>query len=368
MRKVLATTITAAVAALALSACAGSSSGTNRIGAAMPNGTQASMAVSDFGAAAFQPTMKPKHLSHIIYIMMENQGFDDVIGHENPATYGADTPHITSLALKYGLETMSFGTTHPSLPNYLSLVAGTYFGIQDDNPSCFAQPAQKPCDTAKGKSLVDLLEANHMTWIDYQQSMPSVGYLGPQYPSATTSGNGPTHYAQKHNPFLYFKDVATNAARLKKVVPLNSMSDIAKTLSNPSTAPNFTFIVPDQCHDMHGTTDCPSGDALLIEGDKYVNELVDTITHSKTFKSNTALVIAWDEDDYSSQLGCCGSLYPHGGGHIPVIVITPNYGKPMQSSIPSNHYSELRFIEDAFGLPHLGQSSSQVPTLMSLLP
>jgi len=367
MRNALVSLIVAAVPVLALSACFGSSHGGYGAGS-VPSGAQAEVAVSDFGAADLQPTVKSKHLSHIIYIMMENQGFDDVIGHENPSTYGADTPYITALALKYGLETFSFGTTHPSLPNYLSLVAGSYFGIQDDNASCYAQPAQTPCDKAGGKTLVDLLEAKHMAWIDYQQSMPSVGYLGPQYPPATGNGNGPTHYAQKHNPFLYFKSFVSNPARLKNVVPLNSMSDLAKTLSNPSTAPNFTFIVPDECHDMHGTTDCPSGDALLIEGDKYVHQLVGTIMSSKTFSGDAAIVIAWDEDDYSSQTGCCGSLYPHGGGHIPVIVITPNYNKPMQSAIPSNHYSELRFIEDAFGLPHLGKSSSAVPTLMSLLP
>jgi hypothetical protein len=252
----------------------------------------------------------------------------------------------------------------------LSLFAGSYFGIQDDNASCYAQPAQSPCDkqAANAKNLADLLEGKHMTWKVFEQSMPSAGYLGPQYPPATTSGNGPTHYAQKHNPLLYFKDVATNSTRLKNIVPLKSMSDIASALSNPSTAPNFTFIVPDQCHDMHGTTDCPSGDALLIEGDKYVHQLVETISRSKTFVAGTAIVVAWDEDDYSSQTGCCKSIYPHGGGHIPVIVITPNYGKPIQSALPSNHYSELRFIEDAFGLSHLGESSSTVPTLMELLP
>ncbi|HKE36639.1 MAG TPA: alkaline phosphatase family protein [Candidatus Baltobacteraceae bacterium] len=368
MRKALVTLILAIVPALALSACYGSSHGSYGAGGSVPNGAQAEVAVSDFGAANLQPRVGVKHLSHIIYIMMENQGFDDVIGHENPSNYGADTPYITALALKYGLETFSFGTTHPSLPNYLSLFAGSYFGIQDDNPSCYAQPAQSPCDKLSGKTLVDLLEANHMTWKVFEQSMPSIGYLGPQYPVAAASGNGPVHYAQKHNPLVYFKNVATNTTRLQNIVPLDGMKDISKAFSNPSTAPNFTFIVPDQCHDMHGTTDCPSGDALLIEGDKYVHQLVSTIMSSKTFTKGTAIVVAWDEDDYSSQTGCCGSLYPHGGGHIPVIVITPNTSKPIQSALPSNHYSELRSIEDAFGLDHLGKSSSAVPTLMSLLP
>jgi hypothetical protein len=310
------------------------------------------------------PASAATHLQRIFYIMMENQGFDDVIGHE-ASNYKLDTPFITSLALKYGLETLSFGTTHPSLPNYLSLIGGSYYGIQDDNASCFAVPKQTPCDTARGMNLVDSLEAHHLTWVAFEQSMPSVGYLGPQFP---VNPNGPVHYAQKHNPFVYYKDIATNPARLKNIQPLESMTTLAMTLANPATAPNFVFIVPDQCHDMHGTNNCPSGDALLTEGDQYVEQLVTTIMKSKAYTAQSAIILSWDENDYSSNIGCCGSVYPHGGGHMATIVITPRIKAPIQSALPSNHYSELRSIEDLFGLPYLGASASQQPTLLDLMP
>lgn len=304
------------------------------------------------------------HLNHIYYIMMENQSFDGVIGRDD-ANYNVDTPFITQLALTYGLSAMSFGTTHPSLPNYLSLVGGDYYGIQDDNASCFANPKPTPCDTARGQNLVDLLEAKHLTWIDLQQSMPSVGYLGTQYP---TSPSGPVHYAQKHNPFLYYKDIATNATRLQHVVPLKNMNTLASLLTSPQTAPNFVFIAPDQCHDMHGTADCPSGDALLKAGDLYVKQLVTTITRSKAWGADSAIFIVWDEDDYSSRLGCCYSVFPKGGGHMAAIVVTPRYTAPIQMSVPSNHYNELRTIEDELGLPHLGNSARVPPTFEALLP
>lgn len=304
------------------------------------------------------------HLQRIFYLMMENQGFDDVIGHET-ASYVLDTPFITGIAFKYGLETMSFGTTHPSLPNYLSLIGGNYYGVQDDNASCYAVPAQTPCDKAiAATNLIDLLEARKMTWVAYEQSMPSVGYLGPQYP---TNPKGPVHYAQKHNPFVYFKDIATNPARLKNIQPLNSMKTLEMALASPA-APNFVFIVPDQCHDMHGTNDCPSGDALLIEGDRYVQQVVTTIMKSRAFTQDSAIIVSWDENDYSSNVGCCGSLYPHGGGHMPTIVVTPRYKSAIQSAVPSNHYSELRSIEDLLGLEHVGKSATQQPSLLPLIP
>jgi phospholipase C len=303
------------------------------------------------------------HLSRVFYIMMENQGFDDVIGHENPTSYAVDTPFITSLAFKYGLETLSFGTTHPSLPNYLSLIGGSYYGIHDDNPSCYAEPAMSPCDTAKGPNLVDQLERAHLTWIDFQQSMPSVGFLGSQYPSS-----GYALYAQKHNPFLYYKDIVSNPLRMRNVVPLSSMATLAHTLSNPATAPNFVFIAPDQCHDMHGQSVCPSGDALLIAGDNYVRQLVTTIMRSPAYTPDSAIIINWDENDYSSNIGCCWSVFPNGGGHVATIVITPRYTTPLESALPMNHFNELRSIEDAFGLGYLNLANKVAPTLLRLLP
>lgn len=308
------------------------------------------------------------HLSHIYYIMMENQGFDDVVGHDAPgssAPYTMDTPFITSIAIKYGLETLTFGTTHPSLPNYLALVSGNYDGIQNDNASCYAVPAQSSCDKVSGANIADELEAKGMTWVELEQSMPSVGYLGVQYPTAST---GPVHYAQKHNPFVYFKQIATNKSRLAHILPFNSMSVLSGLLANPAKAPNFMFIVPDECHDMHGTSDCSNYDKLLQEGDEYLRQVVTTIMQSKSFTSDSAIIVAWDEDDYSSNLGCCGSRPNNGGGHTALIVITPKITKPIQIATPSNHYNELASIETLLGLPALGESAHQPATLLPLIP
>jgi phospholipase C len=304
------------------------------------------------------------HLQHIYYIMMENQSFDEVIGRHKAGEYGPytkntfDTPFITSLLLKYGVNTLNFGTTHPSLPNYLSTIAGDYYGIQDDNASCYAQPAATPCDKVTGMNIADQLEAKGMTWATLQQSMPSVGYLGTQYPTGT---NAPTHYAQKHNPFVYYKQIATNPTRLKNVIPLKTMADLKANLSR-----NFLFIVPDECHDMHGSSDCSNYDALLMEGDKYVKDLVTTIMTSPEWKTGSAIILTWDEDDYSSNLGCCGSIFNDAGGHTAMIVMTPGYKAPMWVASPSNHYDELSSIEAEFGLSKLGKAALEPPTLMQL--
>jgi len=304
------------------------------------------------------------HLRRVFVIMMENNGFDDVIGHDN-AQGQPDTPYITYLATHYGLSTYYFGVTHPSLPNYLAFISGDTFGIQDDNPSCYAQPPQSPCDVAKGANIVDRLEQAHLTWEVFEQTMPHPGYLGPQFP---TNPNGPVLYAQKHNPFVYFKDIAQNPARRARIVGLsNTFAELRSALSSSTLAPNFNFIVPDQCHDMHGTSTCSNYDSLLMAGDQYVKALVNVITHSAAYTPDSAIVITWDENDYSSNLGCCLSP-PIGGGHVAAIVITPRYRMPMESALPSNHYTTLRSILGAFNLPALGKSAYLQPNLFDLLP
>jgi phosphatidylinositol-3-phosphatase len=82
---------------------------------------------------------------------------------------------------------------------------------------------------------------------------------------------------------------------------------------------------------------------------------VTEIMHSDVWShGRNAIVITWDEDDYSDQgqpgTGCCGSNV--GGGHVVTIVIT-NKGDHVVDNTPYNHYSLLRTFEDAFGLPCL---------------
>ncbi|MBV9333762.1 MAG: hypothetical protein JO146_07120, partial [Candidatus Eremiobacteraeota bacterium] len=74
----------------------------------------------------------------IIVIVMENHSFDDVIGRTDPSGNRLVTPFLTQAALTDRLATLAFGVAHPSLPNYLSMIAGDYFGVHDDNGSCYA--------------------------------------------------------------------------------------------------------------------------------------------------------------------------------------------------------------------------------------
>jgi phosphatidylinositol-3-phosphatase len=127
----------------------------------------------------------------------------------------------------------------------------------------------------------------------------------------------------KHNPFVYFQNI-----RLGQVDELSS--EQVKDFDSPdglwadlqSDVPNFSLIVPNQCHDMHGfvsggTPICssatPAEAALLMsQGDAEVAKLINGIKSSRAWtRGRNAIVLVWDENDYSNSankvvmLVCC---------------------------------------------------------------
>jgi hypothetical protein len=330
-------------------------------------------------------------LKHIFYIMMENHGTSEILDNS------ADAPYIDQLASQYGVARSYFGVTHPSLPNYLAAFSGDFQGIWDDcKPGVTCAPQafvsgppyngllltqdQVTSATNKphmfdGKNLVDQLEAHNLTWKAYMQSMPSVGYDGEYAPIDMVKGQPVPRklYAVKHNPFFYFSDIRNNPTRMQKIVPFTQFaSDITS-----SNIPNFVWITPDQCNDMHGVTsanaqavgipDCATPASgldhkVIALGDKFLSTTVPQIMSSPAWKENSAIVIVWDEDDYSGFSGCCSSPVgvkstTLGGANAPAIVITSKGPHPFAVTDTSyNHYALLATIEKEWNLGCLANS------------
>ena len=165
-------------------------------------------------------------LKHVFVIVLENHARDQVINDPN-------TPFISRVAGRYGVASMYYGVTHPSLPNYVAMIAGNNFGVNDDDPT----------HRFGARNLADQLEAHGMTWATYQESMPSVGYLGDYFPNSTDK-----LYASKHNPFVLMNDIRNDPARLKNVKPYTMFAGDLRS----GHVPNFSLIVPNQCHGSHG--------------------------------------------------------------------------------------------------------------------
>jgi phospholipase C len=323
-------------------------------------------AVAASGSSASIP-----HFKHIVEIMMENQSYGTIIG--NPAA-----PSINALANRYGLATNYFGVTHPSEPNYVANMAGSFFGIQDDN-QFYCTPDLATSDsncagttvnhTINAPNLASELTAAGETWKGYFQSLPPIPSSGVIMSGPDANGpytfKWPTSsnalYASKHNPFVNFTNTQNS---LSQMVPDTELS----TDLNGGRLPNFSLVVPDQCHDMHGTGGCTG--PLIQEGDQYVGSTVNEIMASPVWQQgNNAIVITWDEDDFSDQgqpgTGCCGA--DPGGGHVATIVITNSGLRHITDNTAFNHYSLLRTFEGAFGVACTAHAcDSVVPPMTSL--
>src|SRR6185369_14791276 len=115
--------------------------------------------------------------------------------------------------------------------------------------------------------------------------------------------------------------------------------------------------------------------ALIRRGDAYLGELVRRIQAPPmwTGRRNVAIVITFDEGAGKSREGCC-SVTPDapsnfGGGHIPTIVVTNHGPRGLKDATPYNHYSLLRTMEDAFGLPeHLGRAADSAAGVRPMTP
>src|SRR6202035_5811735 len=132
-----------------------------------------------------------------------------------------------------------------------------------------------------------------------------------------------------------------------------------------------SLVVPDQCHDMHGTGSCPTVNGLISAGDTYVGNVVNQIMASKVWhEGRNAIVVTWDEDDFSDQgqpgTGCCGA--DPGGGHVATVVITNKAEHPLQDSTPYNHYSLLLSLEAAFRLPCLANACDAAHGVVQMKP
>ena len=262
------------------------------------------------GSAASVPSF-----NHVFVVIMENHSYGQIIG-------SSSAPYINGLAKSYGLATNYHAVSHPSLPNYLALTGGSTFGITTD-----CAPSSCPVNAV---NLADRIEGAGRTWRAYMESMPSAC-------DVSTSGT----YAVKHNPFVYFNDIRTNAARC--AADDVQYTQLSTDLASASTTPNFVWITPNLCNDMH--------DCSITTGDNWLKANLPTIFNSAAWTGgNSVLFLTWDEDSGTS------------GNQVATLVISPAVPTGFRSSSAYTHYSLLRTIETAWGLASLtGNDSNASP-------
>ena len=273
---------------------------------------------------------------HVFLLVMESEGFKAIIG--NP-----DAPILNALANDYGLATNYSGVGDPSEPNYVGMLGGDTFGLSTDDPYWF------PGQTVNASNLMTQLEAAGKTWRGYFQNMPYPGYRGYCYPDKCNGiPDADTQYVAKHNGIVNFANMQ-NPTEFGKMFPFSQLAaDLAA-----GTVSNFSYIVPDECDDMHGappwcvdsgTTSSVQQSFLIARGDGFVGSVVNAITSSSLWQAgNNAIVIVFDEGNTATSTTAA-------------IVITSHGPRGVTDKTSLNHFSLLASIEQTFSLPCLANA------------
>jgi phosphatidylinositol-3-phosphatase len=277
----------------------------------------ATFVASGTSPAYAQTTPAVPAFDHIFIIVMENHADTQIIGDF------INAPYINQLATQYAVATNYSAVTHPSLPNYLALIGGSTFGVDSDCIDCFQ---------AAPNIVADRIVPSGRTWKAYMESMPATCFLGDAVP-----------YEQDHNPFMYFDNVRMTS-ECQKVVQLDRL---ANDLSSTATTPEFGWLTPNACNDMH--------DCSVAMGDSWLSNTVPSLLNSPAFTSqNSLLLITWDEDDGSAE------------NQVPMLLIGPSVVSGGSSVHAYNHYSLLKTIEMAWGLAPLTENDAAAPPISDL--
>jgi desulfoferrodoxin (superoxide reductase-like protein) len=267
---------------------------------------------------------KAQRPDHIIVVIEENHGYDEVIG-------SANAPYFTQLSKEGALFTDSHGVIHPSQPNYLAIFSGSTQGVTNDDCLDSASPYHTP-------NLAASLISKGFTFGGFAQNLSSVG--AEDCTSLKSSITGADLYARKHTPWVNWQG--------------DGEHNFSATVSQPMTTfpkdfsklPTVSFVIPDMDNDMHniGT---PGDQTAIRRGDNWLRENLSAYTTwAKTH--NSLLIVTFDEDDFKNV------------NHIPTIFVGEHV-KPGKYDEKINHYSVLHTLEKMYDLPVADTTTNSDP-------
>jgi hypothetical protein len=318
-------------------------------------------------------------------IVLENKDYDMTFGSSPGSQYLAKKlPQEGALLQRY------YGIGHESLDNYIAMISGQPPNVQTQS-DCQGYSSFPPFPAtmtgsdgivsspmggcvfpAATQTVVNQLDSDGLTWKAYAQDMANGQPTSCRHPNinsqdSTQTAKANDQYAARHVPFVYFHSIIDTTFCATNVVDLNQLPG---DLAHASSTPNYSFITPDLCADGHDAT-CPDGSPGGYAGiDKFLREWVPRITSSPAYEDRGMLLVIFDEAD-SDASSCCneqpgpntpnpgGPTPGSGGGRVGGVALSPCIQPGTVSDQGYNHYSQLRWVEDNFGLGHLGYAAPQ---------
>lgn len=307
----------------------------------------------------------------------------------------------------------NWNETEPPIFNYLANIDGVQ---------------SVPSAKTVGKSIADQLARVGLSWKTYQESLPLAGadlvdnsngtvdsrttfdltqpVSATNFPPLSQTSPCPATdtvmpcpavlnaYAVKHNPFAYFQSVQEGTlphSSLHNMVAFDGHRGLYADLA-AGEVPSLSYIVPNQCNDQHGRG---NGDAfcqfdpgteafggltdgtqiglnpgLSAQADATMHRIVSAIRNSPAWEhGNNAIVIVWDENDYSGFAAPQTANKPFPDQNTNRVVLTVETNNPNARHVESNtlytSFSLLKSMEGAFRLPCLNHACDSDVSVMS---
>jgi acid phosphatase len=269
-----------------------------------PSGALTTLLPQPSGSLAAVPAF-----THAYLVVREYNNVDEVVG--NPAA-----PAFNALRERYAALDVYQGVAHPSQPNYLALVAGSTMGVLDDE-----------VHDVDGPTIFDQLEAAGRDWRVYAENVPPGCFAGAD---ALDGVDGDGQYVRKHNPAISFTAIREDPQRCAKIEPLTAFDPAAADLE---------IIIPNECHDGH--------DCAMDVADAWLDRFMTGLLAAPSYQDGGAVFVVFDEADGKNA-----------SNRIPVFVASESIAPGTVSTVAHDHYSVLRTLQDAWGLPCLAASCS----------
>lgn len=265
-------------------------------------------------ACASRPAAADAPFDHVVVVIMENKSYDET----------RVQPYTASLIAQGASFSNSHAVVHPSQPNYFALWAGSTLGVTNDN----CPPTGTPFSA---ENLGHACQTAGKSWRAYSENLAFAGSTSCAYDGSPSTGL----YTRKHDPWTNFSNIIHTFER--------PYFDLAGDLS-ANILPNLTFVIPNNCHNTHNSSTPGCG---LADGDAWLAANLPPILSG--MGPNGLLILTWDEDDNSMS------------NQILTVFVGQRVIPGVISSQPVTHYTLVRAICDALGLPPFALAATEAP-------
>jgi hypothetical protein len=273
-------------------------------------------------SATGRPPVLTSVYPKVMIIAEENHPSTSVVG-------SSSAPYVTSLASTYGNATnmiANYPVACPSLAAYILITSGSRQNICDDG-----LPVSHRLSV---DNIFRQIAVVHKEWREYAEAMTS---------NCQKVDGPPGGYAVRHAPSAYYLSEVNRCPLWHVPMGTTSSGHLHDDLA--SGLPDFSFVTPDLCHDMHGATTCPGN--MIAAGDDWLSQWMPKIIASDDFqKARLLVIITWDEGSPTDN-------------RIPTLVIGKTISH-LASSAALTHCSTLRTAEELLQLPYLGCAATAV--------